>query len=431
MVKYILLFLTLLAFACTSSTKTEKQILNGIENALLIENIDTIALPPIEGNFQFGYQWIDSLGSNLLVFTLLETINKTQKATDPLAGEHNGFFHLYHFSGVKYSALRYHYTDFTESCLFPKSTLNFTFIRESVSFTDLNENGIAEVTFMHQYNCSSQPSLSNTKLILKEGDTLYTITGNSYLGKEYPLSGVKNMDTAFNSAPESFKQHSCVIWETFCKSNPNNQEEKPRPFLSNELLKQITFAGTEPFWGINLRDSNLIYHSVESDTIIMHYTKNRVIGDYCLSDVIESISETEIRIQIVANDMDGLITIKKEVCNDGMSDIKYPYSFSLIWEEEEGSLFGCGIIVKSNHSLEAEKDLLESKLALLISKLQIDSLDNFYTNDIKHFGLYKRNSEFKQFVDSLLTLGYGIEQAEGCYYLYIGEPENFIDGETN
>jgi hypothetical protein len=53
-----------------------------------------------------------------------------------------------------------------------------------------------------------------------------------------------------------------------------------------------------------------------------------------------------------------------------------------------------------------------------------------FTNDIKEFKLYKEFPEFKKLVDRVLGYGYGIEQAEGEYYLYIGKPHNYVDGEV-
>ena len=430
--KYILLILAIVAFGCTSTPpQSSLQVENKIKNALFIESLDTISLPAIEGDFQFGYQWNDSLGSNLIVFTLNKTFTKDKNVTELTTGEHRVYFHAYHFLGEKQNELIRHYTDQTELCKSPQSTLQYNYIKESVSFTDLNNNGIAEITFMHQYNCSSKESPLNTKLTLMENDSIYSISGNSFLEDKYPNSGIKEFDSSFESAPSALKKHANEVWETFCKSNPNLTAKNQKPLISSALLKDLTFVGTEPFWDISISDSSVVYHSVDSDSIIMNFTKNRIKGKYCLSDVLETVSTNEIKIQIVADEMDGLIKIRKESCSDGMSNTEYPYSFSLIWDEEGGSLEGCGTIIEPQNPLNKQKDLMESQLSLLISKLQTDSLDNFYSNDIKQFNLYKRNPQFKHFVDSLYELGYGIEQAEGCYYLYIGEPSNYSDGEVN
>ena len=53
----------------------------------------------------------------------------------------------------------------------------------------------------------------------------------------------------------------------------------------------------------------------------------------------------------------------------------------------------------------------------------------FYTNDIRDFHFYQANNEFRSFVDDILANGYGIEQAEGAYYLFEEEPVNYTDRE--
>jgi hypothetical protein len=55
----------------------------------------------------------------------------------------------------------------------------------------------------------------------------------------------------------------------------------------------------------------------------------------------------------------------------------------------------------------------------------------FFPKNIKDFEFYKKNKDFALYVDQLLTMGYGIEQAEGEYYLYIGQANDYKDGETN
>jgi hypothetical protein len=55
----------------------------------------------------------------------------------------------------------------------------------------------------------------------------------------------------------------------------------------------------------------------------------------------------------------------------------------------------------------------------------------FFPNDITEFQMYKKNEAFRNFVDEILNYGFGIEQAEGMYYLYVGEPANYQDGEVS
>lgn len=81
---------------------------------------------------------------------------------------------------------------------------------------------------------------------------------------------------------------------------------------------------------------------------------------------------------------------------------------------------------KENEVTKLSQEELKSSMVDYETKLH-EFLDNspggFYHEDIKQFELYKTNEEFKKYVDKLLVLGYGIEQGEGYYYLYVGEPQ--------
>ncbi len=81
----------------------------------------------------------------------------------------------------------------------------------------------------------------------------------------------------------------------------------------------------------------------------------------------------------------------------------------------------------TTEELTAQKDFYEAKLHNFLD----EPLGGFYANDITEFEHYHSNQTFREFVDHLFALGYGIEQAEGYYYLYVGEPANYKDGEAD
>lgn len=80
------------------------------------------------------------------------------------------------------------------------------------------------------------------------------------------------------------------------------------------------------------------------------------------------------------------------------------------------------------------KHFFENQLRVRVSTLAGQEPFNdglFVTNDITDFSMYRKNEPFRDFVDDLLSYGYGIEQAEGDYHLYVGEPTNYRDGEED
>lgn len=86
----------------------------------------------------------------------------------------------------------------------------------------------------------------------------------------------------------------------------------------------------------------------------------------------------------------------------------------------------------SHEELISKQAEYEGKFRELLGGIPGDEgqIGGLYTADITQFHHYKDNSEFREYVDMLFALGYGIEQAEGYYYLYVGEPKNYADGEV-
>lgn len=93
-------------------------------------------------------------------------------------------------------------------------------------------------------------------------------------------------------------------------------------------------------------------------------------------------------------------------------------------EKQEGKDKPKKITKLSDEELKNKKSEYESKFRELLGGFS----GGFYTSDIKEFDYYKNNDEFKEYVDMLYDLGYGIEQAEGDYYLYVGQPVGYKDG---
>ena len=102
--------------------------------------------------------------------------------------------------------------------------------------------------------------------------------------------------------------------------------------------------------------------------------------------------------------------------------------------QEEGRYYVRFGEQKENHDEEPlpEEEMvqLERELNELLKSL-VNEVENanYYPNDIKEHALYKKTDPVRAFVDKLFRMGYGIEQAEGSYYLYISKPNNYTDGE--
>jgi hypothetical protein len=90
------------------------------------------------------------------------------------------------------------------------------FVPGSVTVTDLDADGVGEVTFQYSLQCTSDVSPVTRKLILREGADKYAIRGtdrNKFYDPEY--SGVRELDPAFAKAPAAFRAHAFAQWEAF------------------------------------------------------------------------------------------------------------------------------------------------------------------------------------------------------------------------
>jgi len=93
------------------------------------------------------------------------------------------------------------------------------FVGRALTPTDLDGDGIGEVTMMYELQCTSDYSPATLKLIMREGEAKYAIRGTTRLMKEYDTreAGSARMvvDPSFRHAPASFREHAVGRWAMF------------------------------------------------------------------------------------------------------------------------------------------------------------------------------------------------------------------------
>ena len=120
----------------------------------------------------------------------------------------------YHYvsSGGSFSLL-WKINDFINDCMFD---LTLDFIPGSLSITDLNNNGIAESTFLYKMACRSDVSPSELKLMMHENDNKYALRGNMLVKVQgFTGGGSYKVDKAFDSAPDGFLDYAKSQWKEF------------------------------------------------------------------------------------------------------------------------------------------------------------------------------------------------------------------------
>jgi hypothetical protein len=161
-----------------------------------------------DGEFVDGKAWTDNNGENMLIFT-----SKMQEnPSDDYGPSTNAELRVYHYadSGNGYILVR-EVRDFEKDCVFDNRAV---FSKNSVSITDLDQNGYAEVIFVYRLGCTSELSPDSLKLIMLENGIKYAIRGNTLVdyGSE-KAGGETSIDPEFDKAPKQFLEHARQIWK--------------------------------------------------------------------------------------------------------------------------------------------------------------------------------------------------------------------------
>jgi hypothetical protein len=80
---------------------------------------------------------------------------------------------------------------------------------DAISLTDIDENKIAEITFIYRTSCTSDVSPSTQKLIMLENGNKYPMRGTT---RVMEMGGEFQVGEEFESAPEGFQAHAEKIW---------------------------------------------------------------------------------------------------------------------------------------------------------------------------------------------------------------------------
>ena len=98
--------------------------------------------------------------------------------------------------------------------------------------------------------------------------------------------------------------------------------------LINEINWEI--IGTEPFWNISIFEDSVTYSILK---------EKKIVEKFVISALVTDIDNINTFTYILGNSNKANITIKKEICSDGMSDKQYQYSVTFTYKDVE--LKGC------------------------------------------------------------------------------------------
>ena len=179
-----------------------------------VQNVGVRSIPrtmPHQGRPVAAKRWTDRLGENTLILTQTGKLRgrSCPPGQDPCS---DAEVYAYHYvrRGAAVSLL-WRTIDFERGCEFD---LYAGFIPESIAFTDLDGDGVAESSFMYLLTCRSDVSPATLKLIMHEGAQKYAARGSSR-PRGAGMGGEMRLDEAFARAPRAFGEFVRAPWRRF------------------------------------------------------------------------------------------------------------------------------------------------------------------------------------------------------------------------
>ena len=177
-----------------------------------------------KGTVVRALSWTDKNGGNMLLLT------ETNEIWDRHRESRTRELYAYHYANRKtatYQLLRQIH-DFEKDC---PLDIALAHLSNSLTVTDLDKDGFAEITFLYTNGCKGDVSPDVLKLMLLENGAKYAIRGETTLyqgGK--PLEGYgngtpKTVDASFAQAPKAFLAHANRQWETHCIVDTGEQPD--------------------------------------------------------------------------------------------------------------------------------------------------------------------------------------------------------------
>jgi len=168
-----------------------------------------------KGRVVNSLSWADNNGENLIILTQTNLV--VNKDEDDRRDQELYAYHYANKNGATYQLLRKIY-DFTKGC---PVDITLQHVAQSLTVTDLDKNGYAEVTFLYTNGCRGDVSNDELKLMMLENGQKYAIRGTTMLYRNgEPVEGYnegasKTVDVAFNKAPTVLLNYANKQWNKF------------------------------------------------------------------------------------------------------------------------------------------------------------------------------------------------------------------------
>lgn len=202
-----------------SMAETKAPEINQVEktDSLTAARIDSAQVPKAlkyKGNFKDGFRWKDKTGEYIILTseTGVYFNEKFQHENDGSDAEI--FAHCY---SLENNQQIWKVNDFIKDCMVD---IDAAFKKNTLSVTDLDKNGTAEVWMMYELACKGDVSPSDLKVIMYEGNQKFAMRGESKIqtgmenhGKPVFEGGTYTFDKAFKEGPKVFREYAEKLWK--------------------------------------------------------------------------------------------------------------------------------------------------------------------------------------------------------------------------
>lgn len=168
------------------------------------------ALLPLPSSYLLkrAKKWHDASGENWLV--LYETGAYIEKGQTNASAKLSAVLYQKADSGF---VTKWKMTDNITNC---GLDITCTFYDDHLSITDLDSNGVAEITMVYALSCKSDVSPNEKKLIMYEAGRKYAIRGEELMIlQKDTIGGSWKADTSFSEAPKAFLLFAVEHWKKF------------------------------------------------------------------------------------------------------------------------------------------------------------------------------------------------------------------------
>lgn len=209
-------------------------------NPVYLKKKDFPAGIPFRGKIHESWQYTDNSGDHIF-FTAEEAPHETKAASGDYERQMSAALYLYLLTKDAEGNYKQEWNSVVEEkgCEFD---LTCAFVDSSMKVTDLDHNGIAEMTVMYFLACRSDVSPSFCKLEMREGNNKYILEGNSWLkASDEDTFTVTEQNVNLANAPAIADEYEKIKYEFGRYKDEKSFAQAPPAFLSFARSHWIQF----------------------------------------------------------------------------------------------------------------------------------------------------------------------------------------------